>query len=291
MKLGFKGLFSRSGLLLSLTLLLCGTLAAQGRRGDRLDPVSVGIAFESTSYIVGEPIPAKVLVRNNTPMTITLGEDDRPAATVHVYRGSDSSKTNLATDKRGVLPTPLVLKPNEQKIFTIDMTKCAAMMDEGHYNVIFGAIYQGYRYNTTLYGIDIVPGYIIAEGTQLFANDKTRQRNFKLVRWPRKHIDCLFLRVRDEPDGQWFPTLNLGAYLPLGEPRMNIAASGEVTFLHRATPEYYVRHVFWSLPKDFILRSRLDLLDPATADTARLNGLRGDLDTIIKKNEKQKEND
>ncbi len=279
---GFKGAFLLCGV-----ALLCGMLSAQGRQG--LDPLSVGIAFESDSYIVGEPIPTKVLIRNNTPNEITLGENGRPVATVHVYRASDSTKTDLSISPRGVVPAPLTLKPNEQQIFSFDLTKNAAVSGEGKYHVVFGAIHGNYRYKTSLYSVSVVPGYIIAEGTQIFTNDAERQRHFKLVRWPRKHIDCLFLRVEDTPDGRWFPTVNLGAYLPLVEPRLNIANNGEVTFLHRATPEYYVRHVFWSLPNDFVLRSRIDLLDPATADTARLHGMRGDLDAIIKKNEKFKE--
>ena len=86
-----------------------------------------------------------------------------------------------------------------------------------------------------------------------------------------------------------FPTVMLGAYLPLMKPRLNIADNGEVTVLHRATPEYYVRNIFWSLPNEFVRRSTLSLLDPSTADTSRLNAMRDDLDEVIKKNDALKE--
>jgi hypothetical protein len=70
---------------------------------------------------------------------------------------------------------------------------------------------------------------------------------------------------------------------------MNIANSGEITVLHRATPEYYVRNVFWSLESEFIRRSTQNLLDPATADSARLNGMKADLEEVVEKNDKLKE--
>jgi hypothetical protein len=102
-------------------------------------------------------------------------------------------------------------------------------------------------------------------------------------------VDRIFLRIEDIPSGVVFPTVMLGAYLPLSKPRMNIAPSGEITILHRATPEYYVRNVFWSLEEEFVRRSTQNLLDPATADTARLNGMKADLEEVIDKNDRLKE--
>lgn len=272
-------------------VLLAGAAAvlAAAPRQAHLDPLSVGLEFASSSYIVGEPVPARVLIRNNMSREITLGGGDLPAATVHVWRANDSVRRNLAFAGRGVVPAPLTLKPNEQRVFSFDLSQNANIYGEGRYNITFGAIYGGRRYKTTVYSVEIVPGYVIAEGTQLFAKDPARQRHITIVRWPRDHVDCLFMRIRDTPDGRWFPTVKLGAFLNLVDPRLNIADNGEITTLHRATPEYYVRHVFWSLPSDFVHRSRLDLLDPSTADTARLNGLRGDLDSIVQKNEALKE--
>lgn len=270
-------------------VLSAATALSAAPRATHLDPLSVGIEFASTSYIVGEPVPVRVLIRNNMSSEVILGAGERPAATVSVWRANDSVRRNLAFPGRGVVPAPLTLKPNEQCIFSFDLSRNANIYGEGRYNVTFGAIYGGRRYNTTVYSVEIVPGYVIAEGTQLFAKDPARQRHITVVRWPRDHVDCLFMRVRDTPDGRWFPTVKLGAFLNLMEPRLNIADNGEITTLHRATPEYYVRNVFWSLPNDFVQRSRLDLLDPSTADTARLNGLRGDLDSIVRKNEEMKE--
>ena len=39
----------------------------------------------------------------------------------------------------------------------------------------------------------------------------------------------------------------------------------------------------------FIRRSTQNLLDPATADSARLNGMKADLEEVINKNDKLKE--
>ena len=277
-------------LLLTLAALL--PLAAPAAEGPkRLAPVSVGIAIESGSYVLGETLPVRVLVRNNTPAPLTLGKGDHPAGAFEVIRHGDPQRRNLAREPNGCLPKPLTLKPNEERVFDLDLSVAADLSRQGKYLVTFGAIVHGIRHDTQPKAVDIVPGSVVLEGTQLFANDPTRQRHFTLVRWPRDHVDRLFLRVQDTPDGRFFPTVMLGAYLPLVTPRLNISPSGEIVVLHRATPEFYVRNVFWSLPSEFVRRSTQSLLDPATADTERLNGMRADLDAIIQKNESQRKAD
>ena len=277
-------------LLLTLAALL--PLAAPAAEGPkRLAPVSVGIAIESGSYVLGETLPVRVLVRNNTPAPLTLGKGDHPAGAFEVIRHGDPQRRNLAREPNGCLPKPLTLKPNEERVFDLDLSVAADLSRQGKYLVTFGAIVHGIRHDTQPKAVDIVPGSVVLEGTQLFANDPTRQRHFTLVRWPRDHVDRLFLRVQDTPDGRFFPPVMLGAYLPLVTPRLNISPTGEIVVLHRATPEFYVRNVFWSLPSEFVRRSTQSLLDPATADTERLNGMRADLDAIIQKNESQRKAD
>ncbi len=274
-------------------IVMCMTLASLfsgfANAGERLSPVSVGIMIECGSYVIGESIPIRVLVRNNTPSELTLGKAGTASGVLTVTNVNDSVRRSLARDPKGCLPRPLKLGPNEERSFDIDLSLAANLSESGRYFVTFGAIVQGIRYDTSVKAIEIVPGSIVAEGTQLFAKDSTRQRRFTLVRWPRDHIDRLFLRIEDSPDGQFFPTVMLGAYLPIVKPRMNIATNGEITILHRATPDYYVRNVFWSLPSEFLRRSTQSLLDPATADTARLRGMQDDLNEIMDKNEKARE--
>lgn len=273
------------------TLLFCcfGAVTLLASTSKHIRPVSVGMAFDTLSYVMGEEVPVRLWVRNNTATTLTLGKGNTPAGVLEVSRVGDSLKRSLALDAGGCLPRPLQLKPGEERIFRVDVSKAAAIFNEGKYFITFGVIFRDMRYETEVKVLEIVPGSLISEGVQLFASDPYRQRHFKLVRWPRDHVDRIFLRVEDTPTGMVFPTTMLGAYLPLSKPRMNIAPSGEITVLHRATPEYYVRNVFWSLESEFIKRSTQNLLDPATADTARLNGMKADLDEVIDKNDKLKE--
>ncbi len=261
-----------------------------GATDNRLPPVSVGLALECGSYVVGEDVPIRVLVRNNTPAELVLGRGATPTAVLTVTNVNDDTRRSLALDPKGCLPRPLKLAPNEEKVFDLNLSQAANLRTPGKYFVTFGAIAYGTRYDTKVKALEIVPGYIVAEGTQLFAKDPARQRRFTLVRWSREHIDRLFLRIEDSPDEQFFPTVMLGAYLPNFKPRLNIAPNGEIVTLHRATPDYFVRNVFWSLPSEFIRRSSQSLLDPATADMARLSGMQKDLDEIIQKNEEARGN-
>ena len=273
-----------------VAVLICAVLPTRWVAAQqRLRPVSVGMAFDTLSYVMGEEIPVRLWVRNNTSGVLTLGKGSLPSGELEVSRVGDSLKRPLTLDRGGCLPRPLQLKPGEERTFRIDLSKAADLSSEGKYFVTFGVIWRDMRYETEMKVVEIVPGSLVSEGTQLFANQPHLQRHFKLVRWPRGHVDRLFLRIEDSPTGAVYPTVMLGAYLPLSKPRMNIATSGEITVLHRATAEYYVRNVFWSLEEEFIRRSTQNLLDPTTADTARLNGMKADLEEVINKNDKLKE--
>ncbi len=276
--------------LASLVCLLAVTVVAATKAS--VSPIAVGIAIDETSYVVGEDIPVRVMIMNNTPYDVILGRDKTPVATFEVrkYQSKETLPLHVDSTKLG-LPTPLKLAPNQKRVFTVKLTNAVNMREEANYLVTFGAIYKGMRYDTECKMVQVVPGMIVSEGLQLFKKDPNRQRHFTLVRWTRQHVDRLFLRVEDSPDGQYFPTVMLGAYLPLVKPRLNIAANGEIVVLHRATPEYYIRNVFWSLTSDFVQRSQVTILDPSTADSARLNGLKSDFDNIIKQDEeRRKEN-
>lgn len=279
-----------TALIILLTLGLAAPLFAQYKQDTRrLRPVSVGIAFEHSSYVLGEDIPVRVLVKNNTTSELLLGTGNTPSGLFVVSKTTDPQRQNLARDPKGCLPKPLTLAPSEERVFDLNLTQAVTLSEAGKYFVAFGVIVKGMQYETKLKALEIVPGSIVAEGTQLFKNNPNLQRHFTLVRWPRDHVDRLFLRVEDSPTRQFYPTTMLGAYLPLVKPRMNIAQNGEVIILHRATPDYYMRNVFWSLPTEVVRRSSQSLLDPATADTARLKGMQKDLNEIVEKNDRVKE--
>lgn len=267
---------------------LLGVCHLGAQQGEPLPPVSVGLSLEPWAYVIGEEIAARVLVRNNTAQPITLGRGQSPAGVLTLSRVNDPLRRPLATDPRGCLPKPLTLQPNEEKVFDIEISQ-SVTLEEGSYFITFGAVLHSMRYETQVKTLEIVPGTPVAEGLQLFTRDPGRQRHFKLVRWPRQKIDRLFLRVQDTPDGRTFKTVMLGAYLSVVKPRLNIAANGEVIILHRATPDYYVRNVFWSIPDEVVRRSSQSLLDPATADSARLKGMQSDLEEVVNKNERLKE--
>lgn len=273
----------------ALSLLLAVQAWVYAAPAQRVRPVSVGLSFETTGYVLGEEVPLKLWVRNNTAGTLTLGKGALPSGVLDVTRVGDLTKQSLALDPGGCLPRPLQLKAGEERTFTVDLAKAADLSVEGQYFVTFGVIVRDMRYETEIKVMEVVPGNVISEGTQFFSTQPDVQRHFKLVQWTRDRVTRLFLRIEDTPSGKIYKTVLLGAYLPLVKPRLNIAPSGEVIVLHRATPEFYVRNVFWSLDDEFVHRSKQNILDPATADTARLNGMRADLEEIVDKNDQLKE--
>ena len=91
----------------TLALLICAVIPTQWVAAQqRLRPVSVGMAFDTLSYVQGEEIPIRLWVRNNTSGTLTLGKGSLPSGELEVSRVGDSLKRPLTLDRGGCLPRP-----------------------------------------------------------------------------------------------------------------------------------------------------------------------------------------
>lgn len=262
-------------LLLLGSILACHTLSfaqmpspAEPRKLDLT--ISVGGTF-----VLGEPIIASVTIANNTIGDISFDEQ-HPGTTI-TFDVRDSDDTNplpLRQEGKALLAKPFVLPANETLIGDYRIDKLVDLTQVGRYFVTFKATYQGIVYATRVRMVELVPGFVLGEGVQLFSKHPNLQRQFTIVRWPRQHVDCAFLRIVDKPTGRQFETINLGPYLGLNKLKMNIAPNGEITTLHRATPDHYIRHVFWSLPEEVVHRSKIQLVDPNASGGDRLTDLR-----------------
>jgi len=132
-----------------------------------------------------------------------------------------------------------------------------------------------------------VPGVPVKEGVQMFVNRQNQKRLFRLVHWGRNQTERLFLRIEDEPGNKIWDSIDLGVLLRTVEPKIDISPEGEVTVLHRATQDAYIRTVIWSLPDSVEVVERGQLLDPEISASQRVRSLYGEMSDDGKPEEKK----
>ena len=121
----------------------------------------------------------------------------------------------------------------------------------------------------------------------MFVKKENLKRQFKLVYWHRNQNDRLFLRIEDEPGARIWDSVDLGALMRGTPAKLDISPEGEVTVVHRATQDAFLRTVLWSLPNAVEVVERSTLLDPEVSASQRVNSLYGD-EGGGKKEEKKK---
>lgn len=264
-----------------ITLLLC---TASTSFAQATGAISIGLDLRLLQgYIQGEDIPAEFVIKNNTSRNIILNDAnsvDRltlSAQRHHIHRLGKTQYADLSKIKPFIVPGGRTFR------VPVYLNQVLDFNQHGKYMLNFAVNYRGKCYSTSIKTIDIVNGYVVLEGLQLFNNQPNTQRKISLLRWSRNHVDCLFIRIADTPKRQAFTTTLLGAYLGPMKPKMNIADNGEVTVLHKATPDYYVKNTFWSLPNTVSHRDRVSLLDPNAASANRMKSLQGDMNSAFNK--------
>ncbi len=250
--------------------------------------LSVWLEIKKQGYVQGEMIPCDLCIRNNSARDITFnmpGLSSRIDLTIYKHRIGETRRF-LPVDLSHI--KPFTVPGGKAAKLPIYINEVADLEEATKYMIEFSAIYNKTAYTGTTFALDIVTGYTLIEGTQLFANAPDLQRSVTLVKWPRNKIDQIFLKFYDTPSNKRFSTQPLGAYLGQEKPRLNIATSGEISVVHKATPDYYVKTTFWSLPKVISRRSRINLLDPSAASAQHLKSIRPDLQEAMRDNDKKK---
>lgn len=228
-----------------------------------------------STFIVGEPIVFQVDVRNLTHRAFEVNQpDDKTRLFFEVTKGGDYDE--LRSIKDAPMIAPFLLKTGQPYQFRAELDKWFALDDEGTYVMRAVLIYNGSRYESAKRTFDVVPGFEVKSGMQMFVNREKMTRTLKLVYWSRNEACRLFLRMTDEPSGRIWDTIDLGLFMRESEPKLDIAADGEVTVIHRSTQEAFIRTRVWSLVDAVEIVERNRLLDPEVSAAQRMRILYGE---------------
>lgn len=238
--------------------------------------VDVKLTLAYNAFVVGEPVLVQVDALNATRDLIEIGgKDSKDALFVEITKGGQYNEVSPFN------PEPLVgttaLKPGQTLQHKVELDKWFALVEEGPYVVRAVLVHGGVRYESVKKSFDVVPGIPLKDGVQMFVNRQNLKRLFKLVYWHRNQTDRLFLRIDDEQDGRIWDTIDLGVFQRLSPPKLDISPEGEVTVVHRATQDAFIRTVIWSLPDSVEVVERNNLVDPDISASQRVRALYGEM--------------
>ncbi len=253
---------------LGCAVLFAGAAAAQ--------QVELTLTLANNAYVVGEPVLVQLEALNTMRDLLDVGgKDSKDALVVEITKGGEYNELTPFSD--GPIGGTFQLKPGQKYQQKVELDKWFPVIEEGKYIVRFVLVHEGMRFESIKKSFDVVPGIPVKDGVQMFVKRQNQKRLFKLVFWHRNQTDRLFLRIEDDPSGKVWDSLDLGTLLRSSEPKLDISPEGEVTVLHRATQDAYIRTVLWSLPDAVEVVERNNLIDPEISASQRVKSLYGEM--------------
>ena len=266
--------------------LVAAACALLGLAGARAQEVDVRLTLAYNKFVIGEPVLVQGDIINMTRDLIDIGSPDSTSALmVEIAKGGPNDE--IQPFRKDPFVSSFQLQPGQSFQHRWELDKWFSLEQEGKYIARVILVHRGIRYESTKRSFDVVPGLPVGGGIQMFVNKETLKRQFKLVYWHRNQVDRLFLRIEDEPGARMWDSIDLGDLMRGTPPKLDISPEGEVTVIHRATQDAFLRTVLWSLPNAIEIVERNSLVDPEISATQRVNALYGD-EGDGKKDEKKK---
>lgn len=240
------------------------------------DMAAVGVTLRMThsEYLIGEHIRAELEIRNGSTTPIIVGAKDSTDF-IFLELFKNDTKHSMERHSEAKVTVPFVLKSGEAQTFEVFFDRNYALETEGRYLGRAVVVHDGMRYEGALRAFSLVPGMRISTALQMFSNRPELRREFELLYWSRRRTEHLFLRATDhsEKGDRMWVTSDLGTLLRQTRPKISIRDGGEVTVLHRATKDEFIRSDFWSLPDAFEFQEHARMVDPDIAGSERIKSL------------------
>lgn len=238
--------------------------------------INLSLTLAYNVFVVGEPALMQIEAINATPYLIEVGaEDAKEQLLVEINRDGQYNAVESFNNKP--IAGKFALQPGQVFTHVVALDKWFPLLESGKYMVRVIVVHQGTRYESSTRSFDVVPGMPVMEGVQMFVNHPDLRRKFKLVYWHRNQYDRLFLRMEEMPGEKTWDTVDLGDFMRIHPPKLDISPEGEVTVVHRANQDAFVRTLVWSLPEVVEVIERNSLLDPEISASQRVKSLYGEM--------------
>lgn len=254
-------------------VMVCGMMAAGWSAAQQIE---VGMTLAYSVFLTGEPVLVQFDVLNATRNVIDVGGKDSPD-TVLVELSLGGQNNPVACVNATPVAGRFRLNPGQAMQHRVELDKWFPVLHEGKYFARLVVVHAGMRYESAKKSFDVVPGIPLHEGVQMFVGQQNLKRVFRLVYWHRNQSDRLFLRIEDDPGAKVWDTMDLGDVMRMMPPKLDISPEGEVTVVHRASQDAFLRTMLWSLPDAVEVVERNALLDPEISATQRVKSLYGEM--------------
>jgi hypothetical protein len=232
--------------------------------------LEVDLTLDQSVYIVGEPIRADVTIANHFPTPFGIGPGIDYRRNNLTFEIKDNARDTLPSKHPdAAMIANLMLAGGESHAAAFELDEWYAMSRTGSY-IVRAVVRRDDRiYTSPARAINIVPGLEVASAVQFFGDRPDIQRKLSLVYYMRRQAEFLFLRCTDTPGDRIWMTLELGRLVRTTPPTLSIAPGGEVTIVHRATQDAFLRTRVRSTVDGVTLLAQEQGIDPQTLETAR----------------------
>ena len=238
--------------------------------GMALAQMDVDVTLDQSAYIVGEPVRADVRIVNRATTPFGVGPETQFGQNGLWFEVRDNARESLSPlrPKTPMLAELMVL-PGESHAVAYELDEWYPMRKTGRYIITAMVRRDDRRYESARRAIDVVPGLEIRSAIQLFADRPNEQRKLALVYWMRRQAEFLFLRVTDSPGERTCTTLELGRLLRTTPPTIEISPEGEITVVHRATQDIFLKTRVRSTAAGIDLLGQERIVAPQTIATMK----------------------
>ena len=263
-------------MLLVLAAAIAASSHAASGNGDPRNVAAVSVVLHMTNseYLIGERIRGEVEIKNGSATPIVVGaKDSTDFVFLELFKNDAKHSLDRYSDRK--VTNPFVLKSGEAQKFEVFFDRNYLLDKEGRYLGRAVVVHDGMRYEGSFRAFSLVPGIRISGALQMFSNRPELRREFELLYWNRRRHEHLFLRATDRSDkgDRAWVTSDLGTLIRVTPPKISIRDGGEVTVLHRATQDEFIRSDFWSLPDAFEFQEHARMVDPDVAGSERVKSL------------------
>jgi len=219
-----------------MTIIALGTLAAAADA-----QLEVQVREQKDTYLVYEPIPLVVSIRNYSGRTIQLEDTGEHSWLGFIVAGQAGDYIPGV----GKLETqePVLIPPDETVSRTVDILPLYDLREEGAYRVQATVDFNGAQSISPILNLNIVNGRELwsqTAGLPPSGKGEDEYRTYSLVaRSTSVPPDLLHVCVRDEAHQLVYGLVSLGDFLTLVPPRAEIDKEGILHVLYQTGPRSY----------------------------------------------------
>lgn len=201
--------------------------------------VDFSAAVPHHESLLCEAIPAIITIRNNRPETLHAGGAQGFSLT---YEVTDAAGILLRSYTNAAVEVPAQIPPQATVVFTNDLQQLFPVARHNAIGVRARLTVGERSFVTEKMFVDIAPGAEIAR-LQAHAPDG-ELHTYTLRTLNRAKRDHLFLRVGNEADTLCYGVADLGRFVRIGKPALEIDGQGRVHVLHLSGPSQFVHTIF-----------------------------------------------